>query len=67
MASLTLGGVALVGPAVHRVCHCSALGAVLVGFRATHESMKLVELDDFTNDVESAEVAAQKLLKMIRS
>lgn len=49
------------------MCHCSALGAVLIEVRATHESVELIDLDDHIYDVEFAEAAAQKLLKLIRS
>ncbi|MFO1041275.1 MAG: Tm-1-like ATP-binding domain-containing protein [Planctomycetaceae bacterium] len=45
----------------------AAREALYNGIRTTHESVELIELDDHINDVEFAEAAAQKLLKLIRS
>jgi uncharacterized protein (UPF0261 family) len=41
--------------------------ALYNGIRTTHESVELIELDDHIKDVEFAEAAAQKLLRVIRS
>lgn len=44
----------------------SAIDQLFDGLRATHSSVELIELDRQINDVEFAEVAAGKLLALLR-